>query len=265
VAWESHGTLADLFQPRIEAHVARRASAIVTTTESFASRLKEHLKHRRVVCITNGFNPADFENASTERRDPRFTTLAYTGVWRNGYNPDDLYQAIDRLKSSPGANLERLRVLTAGYPPGAAKRYQLDNIIHEHGQVSHAAALEMVTSADAAYLPVSGGYYASASLPGKLFEYLGSGKRIIASAEDDSEVARVLTEVGGSFRVKPGDINELASAIERLLGGTLDFSPRRTGEVKRFTRQQTARRLAAIFDEVHRRDSPSAGQHSGSS
>lgn len=254
VAWENHGTLANSLQPRIEAYVARSAAAIVTTTESFASRLKGHLKHRRVVCITNGFNPADFGSLSSEEKDSRFTTLAYTGVWRNGYNPEDLYRAINQLRALREVNLERLRILTAGYPPGAAKRYGLDDVIQEHGQVPHATALKMMNSADALYLPVSGGYYASASLPGKLFEYLGCGNRIIASAEDDSEVARVLTEVGGSVRVKPGDIDHLASTVERLLDGSLDFPTRRTDEVQRFTRQQTTERLAAVLDEVHRRD-----------
>jgi hypothetical protein len=253
-AWDRHSIVQRLVQPHLERFVQAAAAEIITTTESFARELRKVGAAQRITCITNGYNPADFPAVDRSApRGPR-TMLAYTGVWRPGYGPDDLYDAITLLQHENPACLETLRVYTAGFAPGRAVERGIDTVITELGRVSHDEAIRLMVSADAVYLPVSGGVYEKASLPGKLFEYIGSNTPIIASAPCDSEVGRVLAEVGGAVRVEPRDVRALARTVADVAGrsGVAKVSPRDVSAASRYSRDYQCADLASVLNRVAR-------------
>jgi glycosyltransferase involved in cell wall biosynthesis len=112
-----------------------------------------------------------------------------------------------------------------------------------------------MVESQALFLPVPTGFYARASLPGKLFEYMGSGKPIIAVAPQDSEVTRVLVDVGGACVLSPGDIDGIAKLLAALCDGhpMASFAPRKPEQLEAYTRAATTRQLAGVFDEVFAR------------
>jgi glycosyltransferase involved in cell wall biosynthesis len=175
-------------------------------------------------------------------------------VWRQGYGPDALYRAVRRLKDQASVHLRRLRIVTAGFAPGPAQQFGIEDVVEELGRVSHLRAVQIMKTADMLYLPVSDGYYANASLPGKLFEYLGSTTPIVASVPAESEVARVLSDVGGSARVDPGDDEALARVFERLAQGEAAalLSARRPERLQSYTRRSITRSLSEVFGAVCR-------------
>lgn len=251
-AWDTHTRLQALTQPYFERSVQNKAAEIVTTTESFARLLRAAGASRSITCITNGFNPADFDSVHREAPDRCFCTISYTGVWRPGYGPDDLYRAVAALKQQRHVCLDRLRVRTAGFKPGRAAEMGIDDIVSEAGSVPHHVAVSMMVNADALYLPVSGGLYDRASLPGKLFEYIGSGTPIIASSVPDSEVNRALSHVGGAAIVSPGDIDTLARTIAGLCSDSSGsgFTPRNSTAASHYDRNNQCAALAALFNRV---------------
>jgi glycosyltransferase involved in cell wall biosynthesis len=255
--WDKHTKLQKWLQPHLEKKVLRKASAVITTTPSFAKMLEEDGAGDKAVCITNGFDPDDFLTATVlgEHKEDGYISISYTGVWRPGYGPDDLYRAIRHLKDFNSSCLARLKVTVAGFPSGRARAYGIEDIVEELGQVPHAQAIDLMTNANALYLPVSKGIYEKASLPGKLFEYLGSGRPIIASSLPDSEVTTVLLSVGGNYVVSPGDVNGLAEAIEKLcaVDGATPFSERIPGAVARYERSSLTKDMAALLDRVSRK------------
>ena len=143
----------------------------------------------------------------------------------------------------------------AGFPPGRAREYGIDDVVEELGQVPHEMAVGLMMNASALYLPVSKGIYEKASLPGKLFDYLGSGRPIIASSLPDSEVTAVLSSVGGNCVVAPGDIRGLAEAIEKLsvADGLAAFSERIPEASARYERSSLTKNLAALLDRISRK------------
>jgi len=251
--WDKTSRLQRLLQPRLERQVLRRASAVIATTKSFLKLLPQASLPRKQYAITNGFGTEDFPSASLHSNDRRGSIrIVYTGVWRPGYGPDDLYLALQDLKTRRITGFDRLTVMTAGFPPGRAREYGLEDTVTELGRVPHAQAIELMSGASALYLPVSGGLYEYASIPGKLFEYMGSGRPILASAQLGSEVAGVLDQVGGALRIDPGDIPGLANAIEKLCDGgeaTL-FSPRSTAQLATFTRSNLTLQLSSVLNDI---------------
>lgn len=141
--------------------------------------------------------------------------------------------------------------MAAGFEPGAAAKAGVDRWVEELGPVSHGRAVEIMKQSDLLFLPVPLGYYAKASLPGKLFEYLACARPIVAAVPQDSEVDQVLREVGGGLRVEPGDVPALAEVIRTWLRGSLQV-PQAQG-IERYSRGATARRLATVLQAAAQR------------
>lgn len=245
MAWE-HASPRQLREnPALERLAARDAAAVVTVTQALVHSVGRDCGRDDLHLITNGFEPADFAGEAPLPGDG-LLRIAYTGVWRPGYGLQDLYAAIALLKSQGHPELARLRVQAAGFAPGPAAEAGVTEWVGELGPVPHGQAVALMKQADLLYLPVPSGYYATASLPGKLFEYLACARPILAVVPEASEVARVLGDTGGGVRIEPGDLAGLAQALLGCLRGQTSVAPPQG--IDRYSRAATTRRLAAVLD-----------------
>ena len=249
--WERPTWSRALIGPRLERLAASGAAAVITVTQSLVEAVGASSDTPVVHCITNGFEPSDFgQSAAARPPGDGSICISYTGIWREDYGLHGLYLAIAQLRAAGRADLARLKVRAAGFNPGPAKAMGVDEFVEELGYVPHATATAMMAQADVLYLSVPTGYYANASLPGKMFEYMGSANPILAVVPAESEVARVLADVGGAVRVDPGDIDAIARVLEDLLSGAGQqvFSPRDATRLERYTRAATTAQLAQVLD-----------------
>ena len=245
MAWE-HATPEQLREnPALERLAAKDAAAVITVTRTLVKSVGRDCGRGDLHLITNGFEPADFGGDVGQPADGLFR-IAYTGVWRPGYGLHDLYAAIALLNAQGCPELARLRVQAAGFAPGPAAEAGVTAWVSELGPVPHGQAVTLMKQADLLYLPVPTGYYATASLPGKLFEYLACGRTILAVVPEASEVAHVLNETGGGLRVEPGDVPGLARTVLTWLRGQgRAASPQ---GIDRYSRAATTRRLGQVLD-----------------
>lgn len=253
VEWDQHTAWQRRLNPALERRVLKGAAGVIATTRSFLRLLPQELLKQHQFAITNGFDPDDFpaRSASEALADDE-VRIVYTGVWRAGYGPDDLFEAVRLLQARGQPSLHRLRLVVAGFPQGKAKQYGIEQFVVEKGRIPHAEAIDLMMGASALYLPVSKGFYEHASIPGKLFEYFGSGSPILASAQAVSEVATALDHVGGARRVDPGDIEALAGVLAQLCEGDSGgiFAARNHGALASYTRSALTAKLAAVLDTV---------------
>lgn len=245
MAWEQVTPRQRRENPALERLAAKDAAAVITVTRSLVKSVGRDCGRDELHLITNGFEPADF-SGDVEAPADGLLRIAYTGVWRPGYGLQDLYAAIAMLKAQGCPELSRLRVQAAGFTPGAAVEAGVAEWVSELGPVPHGQAVTLMKQADLLYLPVPTGYYATASLPGKLFEYLACGRPILAVVPEASEVAQVLNDTGGGVRVEPGDVAGLARTLLAWLRGEGRVEPAR--DIDRYSRAATTRRLAQVLD-----------------
>jgi glycosyltransferase involved in cell wall biosynthesis len=245
MAWEQVTPEQLRDNPALERLAARDAAAVITVTRALVKSVGRDCGRDDLHLITNGFEPADFAG-DVEAPADGLLRIVYTGVWRPGYGLQDLYAAIALLKAQGCAELARLRVQAAGFPPGPAVEAGVTEWVSELGPVPHGQAVTLMKQADLLYLPVPSGYYAIASLPGKLFEYLACGRTILAVVPEASEVAQVLNDTGGGLRVEPGDVAGLAQVLQAWLRGEGRVEPAQG--IGNYSRAATTRRLAQILD-----------------
>lgn len=255
-AWEQLTDAQRHQAPALQQQAAREASALVTTTQTFATTIRGQLTDAPPFhVIPNGYEDADFRQLPARVADGQLR-MAYTGVWRPGYGLDDLYAAIALLRDRNHPLLRLLVVNAAGFKPGAAQSMGLAPWVTEHGLVAHRRAVEFMASSDILYLPLPDGFQGRAALAGKHFEYLGSGRPILASAWADSETGHLVRDAGGALRVDPGDVEGLARVLSDALHAVHESRPlaqfpgAKREVVARFTRAATAAQLAGVLTDV---------------
>lgn len=240
----------------LEKRILSNASSILTVSQSLKSYIQNNLPNNsncKIHVITNGYDLKDFNNTVPfKKMANKKLNIVYTGVWKINYSPEELYYAVSGIANDNRSILDRISITTAGYPQGFAEKYGISSIVNELGPVEHGVALNLMKEADVLFLPVAEGVYSKASLPGKLFEYIGSGTPILAYVPLDSEVAKVLSDVGGSVCIEKGNINMLKDTIKNMaLYGTKDFfSIRDTKHAALYERKNQVNTLADIFNDI---------------
>jgi hypothetical protein len=128
-------------------------------------------------------------------------------------------------------------------------RRGLDSTVHRPGQVPYAESLQKMMSADILVLFQNPGY--RFGIQAKLFEYLGTGRPILAISELDSDIAWVLRESKVLHRVvAPTDVAGIRQAILELVTEVRTGNDSRSDKsaVLQFTRERMAQRFAECLD-----------------
>ena len=234
--------------------VLAAADAVVTTSDTMTrwfTSAYPSVDAAKFVTIRNGFDPADMDAPAAPRSDDKFR-IVYTGVWKNEYNPAALYDSLDWIRRSTPQLLDRVEVIAAGFAPGEAERRNLGAYIREIGRVPHHEAVALMKSADLLFFAHSDPTR-QASIPGKLYEYLASGRPLMALADPEKETGRIVRKVGGGIAVSPEDPGLLYHALIDACSGRLQMPPRNADALRAFERRQLAARLAAVLNEVSSR------------
>lgn len=248
--------LQDRVEARMEARVARRADAAIGVTRPIAEDLQTRLG-ARAEWIPNGWDPSLLALSEATPPPPAATregwvTIAYTGTLSGpwGRDPRPLLRAIQRVNAEAGTGQGRpVRLVLAGRPTSEDERVlagaQLGEAVVHLGLIERRSALALQRVADALVLVTSSN---RSEATGKLFEYLGSGRPVLALAHGN-EAARIIEETGTGITVRPTDEDAIVAALHRIQRGELaaSYRPR---DLERFRYPAPALAVERIIDEA---------------
>jgi len=199
-----------------ESRVWRQAQGYVTTTRTLATELTERFGSRpRLLRVSNGVRlPAGRVFRVPRAGEP--PVVAYAGHLYPWKGSDVLVRAL--------ASLPETRGLIVGGRRGDGDIARVQNLIHQlelddrvtlTGLVPRANVPERLAGADVLVLPTLATPSARYTSPLKLFEYMASGKPIVAS--DLAPIREILTDGENARLVPPGEPAALAAAVRELL------------------------------------------------
>lgn len=222
------------------------------------------LPREKFVHIPNGFDSADFpeQNISTRahrEHGPKFV-LTYSGSLYGPRNPASLFAALELLLSRGEIDPSKIILRFVGrFGDDIHAMMDAPNIkpmIEKHGYVAHSKAVEFVSDSDALLLIVDDTPTVAAIVPGKVYEYLGSMRPMLAIAPPDGAIGGLLRQTGGGETVAAKDIEGQAAAFKRMydrwLRGEEASSGMLVDEITRFERRESTRVLATVFDSLTR-------------
>jgi glycosyltransferase involved in cell wall biosynthesis len=164
-----------------------------------------------------------------------------------------LVRAIEQWIREEPARRNDIRLLLAGVTTESDRAVvahsSVESVVEMHGYLSHRQSLELVRRADLLFLPmhqVGQGQRASI-VPGKAYEYMASGRPILA-AVPDGDAKDFLSRSGSTRIVSPSDVDgmlrvlrtchsEWATGSDGMPGWNQDF-------VSHFERRRLTGKLA---------------------
>jgi glycosyltransferase involved in cell wall biosynthesis len=238
----------------MEAQVVDHAAAILSISSKMTERMiaaHPTANPAKFYTIPNGYDPSDM--GKTEPWPHKRFRIVYTGVWKKGYGLDTLYDAIEQVAKTDPALLSNVEVMAAGFEPGPAHERGLSDYVDELGVLSHDDAVALMRSADVLYLRNFDGIRQDWCLPGKIFEYLATGRPLLAVTQPDGEAGRLISRIGGGVVVDPSDTDGLRRILTNAFRrGVLETSPQDPVLLRAFERPALTRLLASVFDTVTR-------------
>jgi glycosyltransferase involved in cell wall biosynthesis len=256
----------------------RTAAAVVMSTPEAVARVRStfpELRDRPVVAIPNGYDASDFDGDIWCRPSGRFRIV------HTGYLHTDLGRGQhrrERLRRVAGGHVRGVDVLTRSHvyllaaverlldeSPTLADRLELvfagvlsetDRALAERlsvtrlpGYLAHAESVALIRSADLLFLPMQKlpQGMRSATIPGKTYEYVASGRPILA-AVPEGDARDLVLAAGNGLVCDPDDVDTMVEIIRRQM----DERPASTApaNVDAYEYRQLAGRVAALLDEI---------------
>ena len=150
--------------------------------------------------ITNGYDEDDFPvREPGSRRDGKFR-IVHTGLFAADGNPLKLWDALARRCREDEDFSQRLEIRLAGKTDApvleAIRERGLGAQLVDLGYLPHSRVVQEQQDADLLILPLRHEPEYDKVLPGKIFEYIASGRPVLGIGQEDGAAAAILRDSG---------------------------------------------------------------------
>jgi len=204
---------------RQERAVLQNASAVITINESIGQLLEQRHKDAPIKVFPQGFDPEDFSEHQRAGIGNRLVLL-YSGMFYDAQQPDTLLKAVASLQDRDPDLKDRLELRFIGLFPDEKKplleSLNLEALVSIGGYLTHEQTTAELMAADVLWMTVGHQEGEHMISTGKLHEYMGSRKPILALAPD-GEVRKALSGYEAAWTVMPDDVGSTAKVLTVLL------------------------------------------------
>jgi glycosyltransferase involved in cell wall biosynthesis len=236
----------------LERTLMRSADAVTCVAEPLADYFRTQLGANAVV-VPNGWDPEALDGTAgdaPELIDPERVSLVYTGRLEVAdRDPAPLVEALRALAREEPATAERLELVFAGSFTARERELFRSDVaparIVVAGNLPRHEAVALQRAADGLLLITAG--TRSHEVTGKVFEYLGVGRPILALA-DGTEAARIVRETEAGLTIPAGDAAAARRALSEFARGAV--TPPRDEARRAYAYPAVAERMAEQVEAV---------------
>jgi glycosyltransferase involved in cell wall biosynthesis len=240
---------------QIERATVESCDRIVAVTAASLDRIRFRYPEQpsdKFVLIPNGYDPAAFGEFRSRPHHVGKLVFTYTGTVYNPASPKAFLDALDGLSEiRSGIETRVVGRITEEFDRGILENRRSSVRLFDF--VPQTDARRFMEETDLLLLP----WTDRINIPGKFYEYLATGKPILALCYPDSEVARIMERTAAGWCVNPDDMGAIQRVLTEIhaLGGKY---PRERNwlAIRRYERP----RLAAEYAQVIREASLSQAQ-----
>jgi glycosyltransferase involved in cell wall biosynthesis len=173
---------------RLEKKVLKAADRVLVTHRRVKENLiKRHrsLQYHDVTILSQGYDPSDFDVKPPERLQlPLRLRITHTGTFYGGRNPSTILRALKNILDKHTQMRGRIELNFVGNArkedKHLVKQLGLQNEVVFRGYLEHQESVNQILSSDVLWFILDNDF----QTPGKLYEYFGARKPILASVAD---------------------------------------------------------------------------------
>ncbi|MFD0963889.1 glycosyltransferase [Pseudofulvibacter geojedonensis] len=233
----------------LEKQVLQKANQILVTSPTTKKEFEE-ITSRPIEVITNGYDDVNFSRNTS--LDQKFT-ISHIGSLLTGRNPEVLWKALSELIKDDVAFSKAFQLQLIG----AVSRDVLDSIqsfgLERHinlvGYVSHQEAQIAQRQSQILLLIEIDSPETKCIIPGKVYEYIQSGRPILAFGPEQADFKQIITQTntGKSFNYTD-DITVLKEQIVNYFKAYQESKLTVHGlGIQQYHRKELTRRLASLL------------------
>ncbi len=240
----------------LEREALRASSHVVTTNRRVKELLLKRyrlLSYHDIEIIPQGYDPEDFNVEPLQvsaNGHPRKMRITYAGIFWQDRTPESFLRALHALiREQPSLASSVEAVFVGNFRDEHQKLVEqlgLKEVVTITGYLPHRECIRYLLSSDLLWMIVGD----TVSSPGKLYEYLGSGKQVLGLAPDGF-MKQAILEAGGTV-VPPGDIEAIKQALGKYIqeyhNGTLKGLSRDV--VEKYNRVNLTGSLVKVFNSI---------------
>lgn len=237
---------------KLEKMVLDDASAVVAVSPLVQEEFKT-MTGNRIELVTNGYDPEDF--GQVVEPDGHFN-IVHTGLFASDGNPETLWKVLSDLCREDARFADQLRIRLVGKNDtmilDSIHAAGLERNLVDLGYRDHTVAVREQMGSTMLILPLRKEPEYRATLPGKLFEYLGSQRPVLGIGQTDGAMARILADTGAGETFEWDDEAGIRAYVlkrwEKFLAGDDDSVP--DNNIEQYSRKATARKMAALLESL---------------
>jgi len=211
------------------------------------------LEEKKFIHVPNGFDSNDLPQVEYTKTD-KFT-ITYTGSMYGRRNPAAFFEAIQNLLDTQQIDANKLHLRFIGRfgdeVDAMFQKASFKNSIEIINYVPHHKSIEYLMLSDALLLVVDESKESAEIVPGKVYEYIGCKRPIIAVAPEEGAIADLIKETKSGNVAHQTNVSEIEKIILRnytnWLNNSGDFNPN-TDAIKKYERREAAKTLAELLD-----------------
>ena len=207
---------------RLEYAVLRAADKIIVTNRKIKEKILsgyKFLTFEDVFIIPHGFDQEDFKDLTIDKKIKTKMILTYIGIFYEFITPEYFFKAFKKLlieRPEIGARIELHFVgILRKENEKLIRKLELQEFVKSHGYLNHREALVKAISSDVLWMMVGRGRNADTVSSGKIYEYFGTRKPILACVPEGA-LKNSLNDYKASFIVEPDDIDGIKNMILKI-------------------------------------------------
>ena len=225
-------------------------TADITLATSFTDAENFRRKGANAFCITNGFDESEVE-VKVKEKHSKFT-LSYIGVLEQLRNPEVLWKVLNQLILENEAFKNHFELKIVGRIDDKIlkeiEQSSLKDLVNNLGYLSHSEANVEMQNSDLLLMTNFPDESSKGIIPGKIFEYLATGKQIISFGPKESDVKRILEETNAGKQFTYDDSESIKDFIlEKFEDWKKGNTTSQTGNIEQFSRKNLTIKLTELL------------------
>lgn len=201
----------------LELKVLNTADQIIVTSPSTKLEFSRKTK-QPIEVITNGY---DVEKIEKRPLDQKFS-LAHIGSFLSERNPRILWKALKELvKENQDFKTDfqlKLIGIVSDEVMDAIKEFGLASYVHKTNYLPHVTSVAEQRTSQVLLLVESDSEQTKAILPGKLYEYMASNRPILAIANDESDIRKIIEHTNTGVFCSYTEMDKVKETIQKYYG-----------------------------------------------